>query len=217
MPSFRWRRCDLPGTDHATLTTTETGYLLLGHAQFQDPAGPVDLHYSVQISPTWRTEQARVEGLGPQGPLELHIQVQPDGWTLNGRLVPAVAACIDIDLNFTPATNLLSVRRLNLVPGQSAEVVAAWLEFPDSRLKPLRQQYERLPGLRYGYRCPELPFESILQVNEDGFVTSYPPLWEPKPSASQPPAASIAAAGSAPQPTGPMPPAPPAPGAPRRG
>jgi hypothetical protein len=184
MASFRWRRCDLPGTDRATLTTTDTGYLLLGHAQFEDPAGPVDLHYSVQVSPSWRTERARVEGVGPHGLLQLHIEVRPDGWTLNGGLVPTVAACIDIDLNFTPATNLLSVRRLNLAPGQSAEVVAAWLEFPDSRLKPLRQQYEHLAGLRYGYRCPELPFESILQVNADGFVTSYPPLWEPEQSAS---------------------------------
>jgi hypothetical protein len=184
VPSFRWRRCDLPGTDRATLTTTETGYLLLGHAQFQHPAGSVDLHYSVQTSPSWRTEQARVEGMGPQGPLQLHIQVRPDGWSLNGRLVRALAGCIDIDLSFTPATNLLTVRRLTLAPGQSAEVVAAWLEFPDSRLKPLRQQYERLPALRYGYRCPDLPFETILQVNEDGFVTSYPPLWEPEQSAS---------------------------------
>lgn len=52
MASFRWRRLDLPGTDRATLTTTDRGFMLLGHAQFQDAAGLVDLHYSVQISPT---------------------------------------------------------------------------------------------------------------------------------------------------------------------
>lgn len=179
MSSFCWRRCDLPGTDCATLTTTETGYLLLGHAQFQDPAGAIDLHYSVQISPSWRTEVARVEGSGPHGALRLHIQVRPDGWMLNGDLVPGVADCIDIDLSFTPATNLLAIRRLNLAPGQSADVVAAWLEFPDSRLTPLRQRYERLSELHYGYRCPDLPFDSVLQVNAAGFVTSYPPLWEP--------------------------------------
>lgn len=180
MPSCRWRRLNPPGTDRATLTTTDQGYLLLGHAQFQDAAGPVDLRYSAQVSPTWRTQHARVEGVGPQGPLQLHIEVRPDGWYLNGDLQRALEECIDVDLNFTPASNLLSIRRLNLAPGQSDEVVAAWLEFPAARLKPLRQLYDCLPGRRYGYRCPELPFESVLVVNANGFVTSYPPLWEPE-------------------------------------
>lgn len=181
MASFRWRRLDLPGTDRATLTTTEGGYLLLGHAQFQDPAGEADLHYSVQISPTWRTERARLEGSGPLGPISFEIAVQPDGgWTLNGTPLPAVQGCIDVDLNLTPATNMLSIRRLALDPGAEAEVIAAWLEFPEPRLKPLRQVYHHLGGGRYDYHCPEIPFDAVLESNADGFVTSYPPLWEPE-------------------------------------
>lgn len=181
MPSFRWRRLDLPGTDHATLTTTDSGYLLLGHAQFQGPAGEADLHYSVQITPTWRTERARLDGVGPRGPVQFEITVQPGGiWALNGHVLPEVTGCIDVDLNLTPATNLLSVRRLALEPGASAEVVAAWLDFPDPRLKPLHQLYRHLGHGRYDYSCPELPFATILETNDDGFVTSYPPLWEPE-------------------------------------
>ena len=177
--SFRWRRLDLPGTDEAVLTATERGYLLDGRARFADPSGPVDLRYSVEIGPAWRTERARVEGIGPRGPLELRIEIREGGWYFDDRRVPEVTECVDLDLNFTPATNLLSIRRLALAPGQSAEVVAAWLDFPSPTLRPLRQIYECQTRHRYGYRCPELPFESVLEVNSDGFVTSYPPLWEP--------------------------------------
>lgn len=181
MSSFRWRRLDLQGTDHATLTTTETGYLLLGHAQFRDGQAEVDLHYAVGISPTWHTEYARVHGEGPRGPLELTIEVGKEGdWYLNRKPAPAVRGCIDVDLNFTPATNLLSIRRLALAPDQSGEVVAAWLEYPAFELKPLRQQYRRRVDGRYAYACPDLPFEAVLEVDTYGFVTSYPPLWEPE-------------------------------------
>jgi uncharacterized protein len=178
MSSFRWRRLDVPGTDRATLTTTDTGYLLLGHAQFQDANGEADLHYSVQISPTWRTERAHLEGMGPSGPLAFEIVVNPGGsWTLNGTPFPSLQGCIDVDLNFTPATNMLSIRRLALPPGEGAEVVAAWLEFPEPRLEPLRQLYHHLGDGRYNYHCPEIPFAAVIQSNAEGFVTSYPPLW----------------------------------------
>ena len=181
MPSFHWRRLDVPGTDHATLTTTDNGYLLLGHARFADPGGEADLHYSVQATPTWRTERAHLHGVGPTGAVQIEITVDAGGrWSLNGQVMAEVTGCIDLDLNLTPATNLLSIRRLALAEGMAAEVVAAWLEFPIPRLKPLRQLYRNLGGGRYDYRCPDLPFAAILETNRDGFVTSYPPLWEPE-------------------------------------
>lgn len=188
MSSFRWRRLELPGTDRATLSTTDSGYLLLGHAQFRDSLAEADLHYSVHVSPRWRTQRAVVHGAGPRGPVQLEIEASPDGaWHLNGRPCPEVRGCIDVDLNFTPATNLLSVRRLSLALGESADVVAAWLEYPAFQLKPLRQIYHRLPDNRYAYQCPEIPFEAMLETNADGFVTSYPPLWEPELDVSRPP------------------------------
>jgi len=183
VPSIRWRRLDLRGTDRATLAPTENGHILIGHAQFQDPQGDCDLHYSVVADSQWRTREAHIDGLGPFGPLSLHIVASPGQWRLNGERLAALDGSIDVDLAFTPATNLLSIRRLALEPGQSAEVVAAWLAFPASELRPLRQIYDRLPGQRYAYRCPDLPFESELRVDGSGFVTSYPPLWisDPRP------------------------------------
>lgn len=180
MPSVRWRRLDLPGTDRATLTTTDRGYLLLGHAQYRDPQGEADLHYSIQISPTWRTERALLHGAGPQGLVSFDIVVQPtELWSINALPMPAVTGATDVDLNITPATNLLSIRRLQLSPGQTGEVTAAWLSFPEPELKPLRQIYTCLGDGRYAYQCPELSFQTTLQCNPDGLVTAYPPLWAP--------------------------------------
>lgn len=107
------------------------------------------------------------------------MKSKEDGsWTFNGDLVPAVTGCIDFDLGFTPATNILSIRRIALPVGAEAEVTVAWLpSLAAKTLQPLRQVYHRIAEDRYGYACPDLPFDSTLRVNGDGFVLDYPPLW----------------------------------------
>ena len=65
-------------------------------------------------------------------------------WRLDGRQRPEVAGCIDLDLNFSPSTNLLPIRRLELPVGGEARIRAAWLRFPAFSLEPLEQVYRRL-------------------------------------------------------------------------
>ncbi len=87
----------------------------------------------------------------------MRIRRSSDGtWTLNGVPCPSVAGCIDLDLSFTPATNLLPLRRLNLAVNQSAEVRSAWLEWPEAELRPLVQRYARRTVTEYDYEA-DLP------------------------------------------------------------
>jgi len=180
MPSIQWRRLDLPGTDDASLEARPGGYVLRGHARFQDTTGLADLHYEVQMDGRWHTRSASIHG--SQGVLPFALSVRASGtgdWWVNGAPCPAVVGCIDFDLAFTPATNLLSMRRLALPVGQRAEVSAAWLEYPEQSLKPLLQIYHHRHQGTYQYDCPEIDFHSSLEVRADGFVVAYPPLWEP--------------------------------------
>ena len=69
-----------------------------------------------------------VKPLGNDAP----VWWSPDArWLLNNEPVPSARGCLDIDLNFSPSTNLLPVRRLNLTVGHEATVRAAWLRRPD--------------------------------------------------------------------------------------
>jgi hypothetical protein len=97
---------------------------------------------------------------------------------LNGKECPDVAGCIDIDLNFSPSTNLLAIRRLGLGIGQQGDVKAAWLLFPSFDLEPLEQIYRRLDKARYGYESGGGRYVTELEVNEEGFVIHYPDVWE---------------------------------------
>ena len=99
-------------------------------------------------------------------------------WRLNGTECPAVAGCIDVDLNFSPSTNLLPIRRLNLAVGRRASVRAAWLRFPGFALEPLEQVYHRVGRTTYRYESAGGKFVAELQVNNSGLVTTYPGVWQ---------------------------------------
>ena len=77
-------------------------------------------------------------------------------WTFNGRPCAGVQGCEDIDLSFSPATNLLPIRRARLAVGARVSVRAAWLRFPAVALEMLDQTYERVsesrnPGPKQGW------------------------------------------------------------------
>jgi hypothetical protein len=97
---------------------------------------------------------------------------------LNGDEQPGLSACVDIDLAFTPATNLLALRRLKLAPGQDAQAPAAWLDLDTARLTVLAQSYRRLSRCAYRYEAPAFGYRDTLRVSTAGVVLHYPGLFE---------------------------------------
>ena len=180
--AIRWRRLDLPGHEHASLKPRGDGWELSGSADFVHDSRPCTLEYVIQCDAGWGTTSARVGGSIGTRAVELTISADEQRpWRLNDVEQPAVAGCIDIDLAFSPATNLLPIRRLALDIGQEANVVAAWLVFPAMTLQPLAQNYRRDGAHTYRYTSDGGRFVRTLEVNEAGFVTNYPGLWEIEP------------------------------------
>jgi hypothetical protein len=172
-----WRRLDRLGHDSARLQRLGDGWRLDGAAVFMDPAGPCRLDYVVDCDETFRTSVARVAGWVGTEPVAIEIHADADRhWTMNGRSVPEVAGCEDVDLSITPATNLLPIRRLSLARGARAPVRAAWLAFPELALAPLDQIYQHVSNGRFHYASGN-DFTAELETRPDGFVTHYSGLW----------------------------------------
>jgi uncharacterized protein len=96
---------------------------------------------------------------------------------LNGTERAAVEGSTDLDLGFSPSTNLLPIRRLALAVGEEAKVSAAWLPFPSLEFEILPQVYGRVTEPTYRYESRGGSFVRTLEVDATGFVTSYPGLW----------------------------------------
>jgi uncharacterized protein len=177
--SILWRRLDQPGHESGRLFLQRSRGHLTGTAVFAHHQQPCRLDYLVVCDARWRTVTAKVAGWVGSEPVEIELAVDSARrWRLNGQECPAVAGCLDVDFQFSPATNLLPLRRLALAIGQEVEVQAAWLRFPSFTLEPLVQLYRRLDVATYRYESAGGRFVTELQVNAAGFVTSYPNFWQ---------------------------------------
>jgi uncharacterized protein len=177
--SILWRGIILPGHETCRLFSQDSLWHLEGTAVLSHERQPCQLDYQIVCDAAWRTLSGKVAGW--LGNTAVDVQLTTDAgqhWWLNGLEQPDVLGCIDMDLNFSPSTNLLPIRRLNLVVGQAADVKAAWLRFPTFRLEPLTQKYSRLSETTYRYESAGGQFVADLKVNLSGLVVEYPGAWE---------------------------------------
>jgi hypothetical protein len=123
--SILWRRLDRPGHDSARLTERPSGAILEGTAVFREDGRPCRLDYRIQCDAAWRTLSAHVCGWLDTTVIDVVITADAArAWTVNGRPCPEVQGCEDVDLSFTPATNLLPIRRTGLAVGARATMKA---------------------------------------------------------------------------------------------
>lgn len=172
-----WRGLSLIGHEYARLSQVGNERHLNGVALFAHEGKRCRLDYAVRCDERWVTKRVRVSGWIGDTDVEVSIQVEPGGrWIVDGAHSTTVDGCIDIDLNFSPSTNLLPIRRLGPLLDSEQKVRAAWLRFPSMNLEPLEQSYLRLDDRRYRYRSGN-GFSADLRVNASGFVTDYPDAW----------------------------------------
>jgi uncharacterized protein len=174
-----WRRLDVPGHDACRLDEVEDGWLLQGTAVFHLDRAPTRLDYFVDCDRAWNARTASVEGWVGAQPIAITIDHTGDGqWLLDDVPVPGLDDCIDVDFGFTPATNLLQLRRIALAVGEAASVPVAWLDVPANTLERLEQRYHRLTDTTYDYESPRFSYHAWLETTPAGFARRYPDLWE---------------------------------------
>ena len=172
-----WQRLDTEGYDACRLIRRADGWRLSGAAVFDHQGQVCILDYMVDCDASWRTLSARVDGSVGFETLVFDIEKRDRDWLLNGEVQSAARGCIDLDLGFTPATNLIAIRRLD--PGGEADTpapAAYYLEF-SLELGIVEQTYRRTGKDKLHYRSPAYGYDETLTVSEVGFVSHYPTLW----------------------------------------
>jgi hypothetical protein len=172
-----WRRHDVPGHEFCELLRGNDGWSLNGNAVFAHERLPCQLRYDIALNTAWVTISAIVSGQVGDRAIKVSVNRSPEGtWTIDGIREDAVAGCFDIDLNFSPSTNCLPIRRLSLGVGEKADVSAAWLRFPSFTLERLDQSYRRIAERTYVYKSAT-GFTADLEVTESGLPVRYGEIW----------------------------------------
>jgi hypothetical protein len=180
-----WRNLTEAGLERCELNEyADRSRELRGTVLVNRGGDPIEARYSILIGEDWHTRSAIVEIGGQE---KKTITFSPDaGARWNVKALPADMEIVwdlapgehvvDIDLGFTPATNVLPICRLNLEVGQSHAVTACWLRYPELTIQILRQTYTRMESDRYLYQSPG--FEAEVTVDEQGLPVDYIGYWE---------------------------------------
>ncbi len=148
--------------------------LVLSH---RDSGQGTALRYRLHADPSWRTRRVMVQALGQAYSLQLHADGQGNWSTPDGRALPQLAGALDLDLSFTPATNMLPIRRLDLAIGAQATIQAVYVDWPSLEPALAPQRYTRLSAERYLFESLDHDFQREIVVDEAGLVLDYPDLF----------------------------------------
>ena len=172
-----WRENGTPASHVCSLRAEEGGFELAGGGTAGLRGAEVlEVRFTVRVDAAWATRRVDVSA----GSRSAAIRADGlGGWASDGAERPDLHGCTDVDLEMTPATNTLPIRRLGLSVGQSAQIEAAWVRVPALTVERSVQRYERLADRRYRYSSGT--FSVDLNVDEDWLVLDYPPFWVRQP------------------------------------
>jgi hypothetical protein len=173
-----WQRVNDPGMEHFELSCRTAGWTMRGIVLALGDRGPAAVEYSISCDAAWRTKRATVSLRDCGGERLLHVKVDRGRWSQNGRHIRSLTGCTDLDLELSPSTNTVAIRRLKLSVGaRSGPVTAAWVRFPELTLEPLVQEYERVGQRRYNYTSGGGTFRAAIDVDREGLVVDYEGFW----------------------------------------
>ena len=139
--------------------------------------GPFGLYYRLVIDPGWHLREATFATAAGT-----RLSLLADGFggwqDGDGRGLPELTGCIDIDIEATPFTNTLPIRRLGLGRGESATIRVAYVSLPGLELTCAAQRYTSLDGDRhYRFESLDSGFTADLRVDSHAIVLDYPGLF----------------------------------------
>jgi len=136
--------------------------------------------YTLICDKAWRTLELRIMAEPAPGSMQaLHLLASGDGrWTdADGRPLPELDGCIDVDIQWTPLTNTLPIRRLGLQQGHQKEIRVVYVPLPSLELRVAEQRYTGLAPNVARYESLTSDFTADLAIDPEGFVVDYPGLF----------------------------------------
>lgn len=173
-----WKRSDRTSLEHFRLSRSLDAFLLQGVVLAHAETAPQQIHYMVSCGLDWVTRAVDLTVIQGEHTRRLRLDRDRSGvWRRDSEVLTEFAGLVDVDLQITPSTNTLPIRRLQLYPGESADTDALWIRFPDLSLERLPQRYTRVGEFRYTYESGDGAFRAELEVNEEGVVVHYGEIW----------------------------------------
>ena len=133
-----WDGCEA-GMEHVDVRPADGGIAVSGVIIAQEEGTRFGLSYRLRLDALWHTKDVVVRTTSGH---VLHLESNGKGsWQENGKERPDLQGCIDIDIQATPLTNTLPIRRLGMKTGESTEIRLCYITVPELTVFPSDQRY----------------------------------------------------------------------------
>lgn len=178
-----WQTVQEPGLEHLSLDTYEQGTTADGSIIGVSDGQPFRLRYVIQVNAAFQIQMAQI---ALREPFTRQIQLRRDAagvWTDKiGQELPALNGCTDLDIQVTPFTNTLPIRRFAWKVGETQQIEVAYVRMPDLQVSRVMQRYTCLEmspeGSRFRYENPSSGFSAEIHVDPYGLVVRYGDIWQ---------------------------------------
>src|SRR4029077_16840828 len=113
-----WRWVNSTGLERFELVRIPQEWMLRGTILVSGESGPTEARYEVVCDNAWNTKRAHVSLRDGADERVLRVTVEDGKWYVNEHVNDSVTECMDIDLEWSPSTNTLPIRRLPLAVGE---------------------------------------------------------------------------------------------------
>ena len=172
-----WSGIRTPSLDYCNVRKVTGGWHFTGMLIMKPKTTPIGAYYEILVDNEFKTRKLIVEKTERGEKSRKEIEQRRGAWLVDGRERSDLSECTDVDIEASPVTNTLPIRRTRLKVGEKVNLSVVWLRFPTLEVKPLKQSYKRLTLRKYLYRSAS-GFSAELKVNDFGLVTRYGNIWK---------------------------------------
>lgn len=178
---YLWRSLDHAGFEHVRVDDSHPEWDVYDSMIVREHQGEIRRGgYTLIVDKAFRTLEIRIMAEYEPGSMAaLHLLASGDGRWTDGdeRHIPSLDGVIDVDIQWSPLTNTLPVRRLDLREGAEHDIPVAYIALPELALSRVSQRYTRVDGRTVRYTSETRDFVRDLALDDDGFVLEYPDLF----------------------------------------
>ena len=172
-----WGGLRTPSLDYCHVRKENNSWRFAGMLIVKPKANPFGARYEILVDKKFKTRTLIIEKTESGLESCKKIQSRRGAWFVDARERNDLHECTDIDIEASPVTNTIPIRRTRLKVGQKVNLTVAWVRFPTLEVTPLKQSYERLTARKYLYRSAS-GFSAELEVDDFGLVTRYGDVWK---------------------------------------
>lgn len=178
---YLWQALDTAGFEHVRVDQSHPGWNVFDSMIVREHDGQIVRGgYTLVVDKEFRTLEIRIMAEQEPGSMAaLHLLANGEGvWTdADERRIPSLDGVIDVEIQWSPLTNTLPVRRLDLKSGDERDISVAYIAMPSLELRRSEQRYTRIDASTVRYTSQGGDFTADIEVDEDGVVLQYPELF----------------------------------------